>query len=419
MCKSHQLHKSDKYCQTSNEDSFKLKYLELENTRMATEIKFLRDQILEKDFIIRSLFMSKSVNRDNNDFSRNIKNQVDNVNKNVTPSSPLKNFNTDKNVNNSNIQSNNNFATPADIFNRDNEKELSQSPDICINKNIIIPSPTLYGGSQTNTPQNLTRETEYNHRASSFPITEAPEKPTNKTVISKDRDPSLNLEIAESSYPSSDLQNSVKRKSPAEKNLQESQIGLRNAKEREKNVKELTKSPKNDEEKVATSNEHWKNGTTLIMGDSTVSGLMEKKMSRNRKVKIRFFPGAKIKDMFHYAIPLLEKKPDYVILHVGTNDAPYKGGSDISKEILELMRFIKEKHPGCKKITLSAPIIRTDNYNANKENERFISSLNKSDVSYITHDNIIKKHLYRDGLHLNRIGFTILAENFLSFIRRD
>ena len=186
---------------------------------MATEIKFLRDQILEKDFIIRSLFMSKSVTRDNNDFSRNIKSRVDNVNKNVTPSSPLKNFNTDKNVNNSNIQSNNNFATPADIFNRDSEKELAQSPDICINKNIITPSPTLYGGSQTNTLQNLTRETEYNHRASFSPITETPEKPTNKTVISKDRDPSPNLEIAEISYPSSDLHNSVKKKSLAEKNL--------------------------------------------------------------------------------------------------------------------------------------------------------------------------------------------------------
>ena len=83
------------------------------------------------------------------------------------------------------------------------------------------------------------------------------------------------------------------------------------------------------------------------------------------------------------------------------------------------MRFIKEKHSGCKKITMSAPIIRTGNYNTNKENERFISSLNKSDVSYVTDDNIIKKNLYRDGLHLNRIGFTILAENFLSFIRRD
>ena len=78
------------------------------------------------------------------------------------------------------------------------------------------------------------------------------------------------------------------------------------------------------------------------------------------------------------------------------------------------MSFIKEKFH-----TLPAPVIRTDNYNANKENESFISSLNKSDVSYITHDNIIKKHLYRDGLHLNRIGFTTLGENFLSFIRGD
>ena len=72
------------------------------------------------------------------------------------------------------------------------------------------------------------------------------------------------------------------------------------------------------------------------------------------------------------------------------------------------MRFIKEKHPDCKKIT-SATVVRTDNYNANKENESCISSLNESDVSFITHDNIIKKHLYRDGLHLNRKGFTILA----------
>ena len=92
--------------------------------------------------------MSKSVNRDNDDFfhnSRNKKSPVDNVSKNVTPSSPHKSSNTDKSVNGSNIQSNNNVATPADIFNRDNEKELAQSPGICINENIITPSPTLYG----------------------------------------------------------------------------------------------------------------------------------------------------------------------------------------------------------------------------------------------------------------------------------
>ena len=69
---------------------------------MATEIQFLREQLLEKKLIIRILFMSKSVNRDNDDFSynsRNIKNPVDNTNINVTASSAHKsNSNTDKSV---------------------------------------------------------------------------------------------------------------------------------------------------------------------------------------------------------------------------------------------------------------------------------------------------------------------------------
>ena len=60
-------------------------------------------------------------------------------------------------------------------------------------------------------------------------------------------------------------------------------------------------------------------------------------------------------------------------------------------EILEVMNFIKEKHPDSKKFTLSTPIF-TDKYDSNKENESFISSLKESDVSYITQDYVIKKH---------------------------
>ena len=115
--------------------------------------------------------MLKSMNRDNDDFfcnSRNIKNSVDNVNKHVTLSIAHKsNINTDKRVNDPDIQNNNNFAIPADTFNRDNEKGLAQSSDIFINENIIRPSLSLCGGSQINTPQNVRSETEYNHRTSS------------------------------------------------------------------------------------------------------------------------------------------------------------------------------------------------------------------------------------------------------------
>ena len=74
------------------------------------------------------------------------------------------NINTDQSADDSNIQSNNNYATPADNFNLNNTKEVAQSPDICINEDIITTSPTLYGGSQINIPQNVTSETEYDHR---------------------------------------------------------------------------------------------------------------------------------------------------------------------------------------------------------------------------------------------------------------
>ena len=63
-----------------------------------------------------------------------------------------------------------------------------------------------------------------------------------------------------------------------------------------------------DNNTVQQNNDEWRKGTTLILEDSTTSGLIEKKMSRKRKIKVRYFPGAKIKGMYQYAIPLLEKK---------------------------------------------------------------------------------------------------------------
>ena len=83
-------------------------------------------------------------------------------------------------------------------------------------------------------------------------------------------------------------------------------------------------------------------------------------MSRKRKHKVRYFPGAKIENIYHYAIPLLEKKPENIILHLGTNDAPDKSGTNILKDLIELKDFILEKLPSCNKITLSSPAVRTD-----------------------------------------------------------
>ena len=103
-----------------------------------------------------------------------------------------------------------------------------------------------------------------------------------------------------------------------------------------------------DSNPLQEHNEEWRKGTTLILGDSTISGIIDKKMSRNRKIKVRYFPGAKIKDMYHYAIPLLEKKSENLILHLDTNDAPYKSDTNILKDLIELNDFFLEKSLSCK-----------------------------------------------------------------------
>ena len=148
-----------------------------------------------------------------------------------------------------------------------------------------------------------------------------------------------------------------------------------------------------------------------------ISGLGEGKQSRNRKVKVRFFPGAKMKDFYYYLVPLLKKKPDNIILNFGTNDAPYKNEDGIYKELKSMKDFIKKRHPSCK-VYISAPILRLDDKNANSILRKYVDKLKLVEAkSVILHDNILSSHLNKDGLHLNSYGTIKLAENFISRIR--
>ena len=107
----------------------------------------------------------------------------------------------------------------------------------------------------------------------------------------------------------------------------------------------------------------WPKRTCLVTGDSMLEHIDEIRMSRKFKVKVRPFPGAKTDNMFQYLLPLLEKMPDYVILHVGTNDAMDYEASAIVKKILQVKEFIKLRVPNCK-VIISRPIKRHGNDNA-------------------------------------------------------
>ena len=97
-------------------------------------------------------------------------------------------------------------------------------------------------------------------------------------------------------------------------------------------------------------------------------------------------------------------------MYLGTKNAPYKSGTSILKDLIELKDFILEKLPSCKRIILSSTTVRTYKESARKNNEVLTNRMKEQGIPYITHDNIIQKHLYRDGLHLNSVGFSVLTE---------
>ena len=89
----------------------------------------------------------------------------------------------------------------------------------------------------------------------------------------------------------------------------------------------------------------WKKGTTLIMDNSILSGLREYKMLGRKTIKVRTFPGATINDMKFFAVPLLKKKPDKVIIHVGAYDTPRFTPDEMFKSMKELRLLIQKMVP--------------------------------------------------------------------------
>ena len=67
-------------------------------------------------------------------------------------------------------------------------------------------------------------------------------------------------------------------------------------------------------------------------------------MSKEGLTKVIYFPGARTRDMFFYLVSLLHKKPDKMILHIGTNDSTFYSATEIVEEIVTLKQCIPEKY---------------------------------------------------------------------------
>ena len=69
------------------------------------------------------------------------------------------------------------------------------------------------------------------------------------------------------------------------------------------------------------------------------------------------------------------------------------------------------------RITISTPVERVDKTNANDINKVFVELVKESNLNYIRHESIKESCIDEYGLHINRIGSSILAKNLILGIR--
>ena len=148
-----------------------------------------------------------------------------------------------------------------------------------------------------------------------------------------------------------------------------------------------------------------------------VNGIDEKKLQKHGNVKVFYFSGARINDMNHHLMPIIAEQPDYLILHVGTNDATTNTSRKIIDDLLMLKSNILKQLPNCR-VIVSKPTIRIDHGKANLTLRNVNKHLETLNLECIENGNISAQHLGRKGLHLNSKGKGRLAINFLNHIRK-
>lgn len=183
------------------------------------------------------------------------------------------------------------------------------------------------------------------------------------------------------------------------------------------------KSKKSTGDETATPSSSTENKfTTVLVGDSMIKQVQGWKLGKQvgHRVVVKSFSGATTSDMQHYLKPTLEKNPQQIILHVGTNDLRDESPTIVADKIVDLARRIETETNA--EVILSELVTRVDGTptdsvrNVNKKLKKFC---NQNGWRIIHHQNITANGLNRSGLHLNERGNNILFNNFVKFLDKS
>ena len=137
----------------------------------------------------------------------------------------------------------------------------------------------------------------------------------------------------------------------------------------------------------------WLKETVAIVGDSIMSEIREELLKTDKhNVKVRSFRGGTIEDMEDNIKPILKREPNYIILHLGTNNATNSTARDILDKLLQLKSKILKARKSCK-VIISQPTLRSDNGKAALTNHHICNLLEELNIDIVKNRNIGSKHL--------------------------
>ena len=159
--------------------------------------------------------------------------------------------------------------------------------------------------------------------------------------------------------------------------------------------------------------------TTYILGDSIVKDIKSFKMAQatgnEEQVYVKTFSGANVNDMKSHVVPILNRAPQKIILHCGTNDLSSKQTpAEIAGNIVPLATEMKDED---NEIFVSGLVRRNDEFNGKAiEVNKFLSrKCSSQNITFTDNSNIDERcHLNGSVLHLNYGGTCLSANNFLN-----
>ena len=155
-----------------------------------------------------------------------------------------------------------------------------------------------------------------------------------------------------------------------------------------------------------------------IVGDLMIYGITRIGLSSKCRYKFRIKPygGAVSEDLVDHIRPTLRRKPDVIVIHIGTNDITNDNCSSLQINPNKIRELVTELSQSTK-IVLSSIILRHDksniNVTVNRENEIIKQFCKTNKLDLIDKSNIKDQNLYgKKKFQLNDVGTSLLAYNF-------